>query len=98
MHQEEQLTEEGEEGVEDLLAGNLALALGVVALLLEGGAELDGGHEERTGLADGLEVAVHVHRVGAVSVPEHAAAPLGPFVSGWEPAGPDGRSSRRGGP
>ena len=37
MHQEERLTEEGEEGVEDLLAGNLALALGVVALLLEGG-------------------------------------------------------------
>jgi len=63
MHQEERLTEEGEEGVEDLLAGHLALALGVIALLLEGGA-----------------------------------VPLGPFVSGWEPAGLIGRSSRRGGP
>ena len=37
------LVEAGEEPVEDLLAAHLALGGGVVALSLEGGAELDGG-------------------------------------------------------
>ena len=43
------------EAVEDLLGCDLTLGLRVVALLLERGVELEGGHEERTGLADGLE-------------------------------------------
>lgn len=38
----------------------LSLGLGVVALALEGGAELDGGDEEGARLADGLEVAVEL--------------------------------------
>jgi hypothetical protein len=54
------LVEALEEPVKDLLPAELALAVGVVALGLDGGAELDGGHEEGAGLADGLEVAVHL--------------------------------------
>jgi hypothetical protein len=71
------LIETLEEPVEDALPADLALALGVVALGLDGGAELDGGHEEDAGLADGLEVAVHVQGAGAVAVAEHAAVHLG---------------------
>jgi integrase len=50
--------ESGEEPVEDLLATQLSLGGGVIALSFEGGAELDGGLEERAGFADRLEVAV----------------------------------------
>jgi hypothetical protein len=60
--------ESGEEVVEDFLAADLALVRGVVALPLEGGAELHGGLEERAGLADELEVAVQADRAGAVAV------------------------------
>jgi len=42
--------------------------VGVVALLAEGGLELDGGDEEGARLADGLEVAVHLEGSGAVAV------------------------------
>jgi lambda repressor-like predicted transcriptional regulator len=49
-----------EEAVEDLLAADLALAGGVVALALERGLELDGGDEEGAGLADCLVVAVKI--------------------------------------
>jgi hypothetical protein len=34
-------------------------------------------HEERTRLADGLEVAVHFDRAGAVPIAEHAPVHLG---------------------
>lgn len=44
-----------EEAVEDLLSDDLALVCGVVALSLEGGAELECGDEEGAGLADRLE-------------------------------------------
>ena len=71
------LVEALEEAVEDALPAELAFALGVVALGLEGGAELDGGDEEGAGLADGLEVAVHLDGPGAVAVAEHAAVHLG---------------------
>src|SRR5918911_2045720 len=70
------LVEPLQEPVEDLLAADLALAFGVLALLLEGGAELDGGDEEGAALADGLEVAVHLDRAGAVAVAEHAPVHL----------------------
>jgi site-specific recombinase XerD len=41
------LVEAGQQSVEDFLAPGLALGGGVVALLFEGGTELDGGLEER---------------------------------------------------
>ncbi len=44
---------------------------------LQGGPGLDGGDEEAAGFADGLEVAVHLDRSGAVAVAEHAAVHLG---------------------
>jgi hypothetical protein len=66
-----------EEAVKDLLAADLPFALGVVALLLECGAELDGRHEDGAGLADGLEVAVQFDGAGAVAVGEQAAVHLG---------------------
>jgi len=52
------LVEAGQQSVEDFLPPGLALGGGVVALLLDGGTELDGGLEEGAGLADRLEVAV----------------------------------------
>jgi len=61
----------------DLLAADLSFGGGVVALFLQGGAELDGGLEERAGLADRLEVAVHPDRARAVAVAEHPAVHLG---------------------
>jgi hypothetical protein len=83
-----------EEAVEDLLAADLALVLGVVTLLPERGTEGDRGDEKGAGLADGLEVAVQFDWAGAVAVAEHAAvhlgaeaAHLGAFVRGGEPAG-----------
>ena len=53
------------------------LRCGVVALTLQGGAELDGGDEEGARFADRLEVAVHFDRPGAVAVAEHASVHLG---------------------
>jgi hypothetical protein len=77
--------------VKDLLAAELALVRGVVALGLQGGSELDGGDEEGTGLADRLEVAVEFDGSGAVAVAEHAAVHFGAklahllaLVFGWE--------------
>ena len=61
------LVEAGQQSVEDFLAPGLALGGSVVALLLEGGAELDGGLEEGARLAYGFEVAVQPHRAGAVN-------------------------------
>src|SRR6266508_2440337 len=88
------VVEAREEAVEDLLAADLALAFGVVALLLERGAERDRRDEEGAGLAEGLEVAVHFDRASAVAVAEHAAvhldpeaAHLGPLVSGGQLVG-----------
>jgi len=46
------MVESFEEPVEDLLAGDLSLVVGVVALGLQGGPELDRGDEEGAGLAD----------------------------------------------
>ena len=57
--------------------GRLGPCGGVVALALQGGAELDGGDEEGAGFADRLEVAVHLDGAGAVAVAEHAAVHLG---------------------
>jgi hypothetical protein len=71
------LVESGEQSVEDLLAAELSFVGGVVALGLQGGAELDGGLEEGAGLADRFEVAVQPDRSGAVAVAEHAAVHLG---------------------
>jgi hypothetical protein len=44
-------------------------------VVVEGGAELDGGDEEAAGFADGFEVAVHLDGSCAVAVAEHAAVP-----------------------
>src|SRR6266513_6360120 len=71
------LVEAGQESVEDFLPPGLALGGGVVALLLEGGAELDGGLEEGAGFADRLEVAVQPDGPGAVAVAEHALVHFG---------------------
>ena len=71
------LVEAGQESVEDSLPPGLALGGGVVALLLEGGPELDGGLEEGAGLADRLEVAVQADGPGAVAVAEHPLVHLG---------------------
>ena len=71
------LVEAGQESVEDFLPPGLALVGGVVALLLEGGAELDGGLEEGAGFADRLEVAVQADGPGAVAVAEHALVHFG---------------------
>src|SRR5206468_5367944 len=71
------LAEAGQQSVEDFLAPGLALDGGVVALLFEGGAELDGGLEERARFADGLEVAVQAGGAGAVAVAEHALVHFG---------------------
>ncbi|WP_411283462.1 hypothetical protein [Lapillicoccus sp.] len=70
------MVEAFEESVEDLLADDLALVVGVVALGLEGGSELDGGDEESAALADGLEVAVGLDGSCAVPVAEHAQVHL----------------------
>jgi YD repeat-containing protein len=58
------LIEAVQESVEDLLASELSFLLGVVALGLEGGAELDGGDEEGAGLTDRFEVAVELDGAG----------------------------------
>jgi transcriptional regulator with GAF, ATPase, and Fis domain len=50
---------------------------GNVRELLERGAKRDGRHEEGAALADGVEVAVHLHRPSAVPVAERAAVHLG---------------------
>ena len=71
------LVEAGQQSVEDFLAPGLALGGGVVALLFEGGAELDGGLEERARFADGLEVAIQADGAGAVAVAEHALVHFG---------------------
>ena len=71
------LAESGEQPVEDLLPADLPFVRGVVALGLKGGTELDGGLEERAGLADRLEVAVQSDWPGAVAVAEHPAVHLG---------------------
>src|SRR6516162_3863405 len=65
------LVEAGQQSVEDFLAPGLAFGGGVVALLFEGGTELDGGLEEGARFADGLEVTVQAHGAGAVTVAEH---------------------------
>lgn len=62
--------------VEYLLPADLPLLGGVIALALQGRPEFDGGHEERAGFADRLEVAVHLDWSGAVPVAEHAAVHL----------------------
>ena len=71
------LAEAGQQSVEDFLAPGLALGGGVVALLFEGGTELDGGLEEGARFADGLEVAVQPDGAGAVAVAEHALVHFG---------------------
>ena len=71
------LVEAGQQSVEDFLAPSLALGGGVVALLFEGGTELDGGLEERARFADGLEVAVQADGAGAVAVAEHPLVHFG---------------------
>jgi hypothetical protein len=63
--------------VEDLLAPDLALARGVVALPLRGAPELDAGDEKAAGFADRLEVAVHLDRSYAIPVAERASVHLG---------------------
>jgi hypothetical protein len=65
-----------EEAVEDLGPADLSFGGGVLALFAQRRSELDGGDEEGAGLADGLEVAVHLDRAGAVAVAEHAAMHL----------------------
>ena len=55
---------------------DLSLVLGVVALGLQGGSELDGGDEEGAAFADRLEVAVGLDGPGAVAVAEHSAVHL----------------------
>ena len=61
-----------DELVEDGGAFGLAVFLGVVALALEGGPELDGGLEVAAGFAGGFHLAVELDRAGAQSVAEHA--------------------------
>ena len=70
------VVEAGEQSVEDLFPPDLALGVGVVALSLQGGAELDGGLEEGARLADRFEVAVQADGAGAVAVAEHACVHL----------------------
>ena len=60
-----------EQPVEDLQPPDLALVGGVVALALEGGAELERGLEVGAGFADRFEVAVQPDGAGAVAVAEH---------------------------
>ncbi|MFB7339162.1 hypothetical protein ACFCZ6_03795 [Streptomyces hydrogenans] len=50
------LVEARQQAVEELFPADLSLVRGVVSVALEGGAEFDGGDEERAGLADRLEV------------------------------------------
>src|SRR6266568_3691591 len=71
------LAEAGQQPVEDFLPPGLALGGGVVALLFEGGAERDGGLEERARFADGFEVAVQAGGAGAVAVAEHPLVHFG---------------------
>jgi hypothetical protein len=61
-----------DELVEDGGAFGLAVFLGVVALALEGGPELDGGLEVAAGSAGGFHPAVELDGAGAQSVAEHA--------------------------
>ena len=63
--------------LEGLLTSDLPVGRRVVPLPLEGGAELGGGDEERTGLADGLEKTIESARACAVPVAEHAPVHLG---------------------
>src|ERR1700686_59796 len=79
------ISEAFEESVEDLLSADLTLVSGVVALGLQGGSELDGGHEEGAGFADGLEVAVHLDGACAVPVAEHPAVHLGAKLAHLRP-------------
>jgi hypothetical protein len=65
------VVESAEEAVEDFLTPDLPLGGGVVTLLLQSGAELDGGDEEAAGFTDGLEVTAHLDRSCAVAVAEH---------------------------
>jgi hypothetical protein len=65
------LVESGKQTVEDLLTADLALSGRIVALALEGWAELECDDEERAGLADRLKMAVHLYRPGAVPIAEH---------------------------
>ena len=66
-----------EQTVEDLQSADLALLGGVVALTLEGGAELVRGLEVGARFADRFEVAVQADGAGAVAVAEHPAVHLG---------------------
>ena len=61
-----------DELVEDGGAFGLAVFLGVVALALEGGPELDGGLEVAAGFAGGFHPAVELDRACAQAVAEHA--------------------------
>src|SRR5262249_50397533 len=88
------LVEAGQQSVEDFRAPGLALGGGVVALLLEGGAGLDGGLEERARFADGLEVAVQAAGAGAVAVAEHPLVHLGPEFAHFGALGADGQVLR----
>jgi integrase/recombinase XerD len=90
------LVEAGQQSVEDFLPPGLALGGGVVALLLEGWAELDGGLEERARLADGFEVAVQPHRAGAVAVAEHAPVHFGAKLAHLGALGAGGQALRGG--
>ena len=58
------------EPVVDLLPAGLALGCGVIALGLQGGAELDRGDEEGAGLADRFVVAFEFGGSGAEAVAE----------------------------
>src|SRR6266568_1482627 len=75
------LVESGKQAVEDLLTADLALSGRILALALEGWAELQGGDEERAGLADRFKMAVHLNRPGAVAVPQHPAVHLAPELA-----------------
>ena len=70
------LVESGEQPVKDVLTADLALPRRIVALKLEGWSEVQGGDEERAGLADRFKIAVHLNRPGAVAIAEHPAVHL----------------------
>jgi integrase len=72
------VVEAGEQSVEDLFPPDLALGVRVVALSLQGWAELDGGLEEGAGLADRFEVTIEADGASAVAVAEHAGVHLSP--------------------
>jgi hypothetical protein len=68
----DQLVADGEEAVEEVGAVGLVTVGGVVALVLQGGSELDAGVEEGAGFADGFEGAVEFGWSGAVAVAEQS--------------------------